>query len=299
LTKPWRRTRRWPTCAPGLAYIRIAHLRRLKGDLDGAVDLYRRAAGSFGPTAPEAAAWSWTQVARLELALGRRPGCDRALDTALNLVPSYPPALLARGRLHLASGEGELATTVLRQAVVAQPLPEYRWTLIEALRFAGHAEEAVQVKRRLLATGTLDDPRTMSLYLATQKLRPNLAVRLAKDDLDSRADAATLDAVVWSLFAAGRNEEAGTWSERAVATGTRGARVLLHAGVIALARTETRLAQRRLMAAQTHANTLLPSERTQLDAARAALTRLETTRSKTARAKVLEQDRKEAPMPTL
>ena len=253
------------------AYIRIAHLRRLKGDLVGAVDLFRRAAGSFGPGAPEAAAWSFTQLARTELSAGRREACRRAVEAALRLAPSYAPALLVQGRLDLAVGEYERALSLLRNAERAQPMPEYRWALIEALSATGRTEEAQQLEQRFLATAVYDDPRTLSLYLASQSQQPAEAIRLARAELTSREDAMTLDAMAWSLFANGEAHEARSWAERALATGTREARLFLHAGLIALAAGDHRTARRWLNSARSTADTLYPSERSRLDEASAAV----------------------------
>jgi tetratricopeptide (TPR) repeat protein len=117
----------------------------------------------------------------------------------------------------------------------------------------------------LLTNGAASDPRTLSLYLATRRTQPQDALQLAEAELRSRADIFTLDAHAWALAANGRIDEALTVVTRAVAAGTRDARLFLHAGVIHAAAGRTRDAARWLRAAAELRPMLLPSEAAELD----------------------------------
>ena len=58
------------------SYTRAAHVRWMKGDLEGALGAMRRATESASPRDPESSAWAWTRVALYELQanrLRRRP----------------------------------------------------------------------------------------------------------------------------------------------------------------------------------------------------------------------------------
>jgi hypothetical protein len=100
--------------------------------------------------------------------------------------------------------------------------------------------------------------------LATCGEEPSTAVRLAKAELNTRADVFTHDAVAWALAAAGRWEEAGREMQPALAEGTRDARLFLHAGIIAseLARPDD--AKKWLREAAAARQMLLPSEQAKL-----------------------------------
>ena len=81
------------------SYTRAAHLRWLKGDLDGARGMMRLAAESASPRDPESVAWAWTRLAAYELQSGRLDAAMSAAETALRYQPDYAAALLAQSRL--------------------------------------------------------------------------------------------------------------------------------------------------------------------------------------------------------
>ena len=85
------------------SYTRAAHLRWMKGDLDGAIELMRLAIGSASPRDPESSAWAWTRLAALRAAGGRARAAAAAADACAAVrQPDYAAALLARGRILLA-----------------------------------------------------------------------------------------------------------------------------------------------------------------------------------------------------
>ncbi len=248
------------------AYTRIAHLRWLKGDLEGAIEAAEEAAGAGTGRDPEPLAWALTRLAFYRLQSGELARAEVAVDGALARIPQYAAALLLRGRLRLAEDHPEAALADLRVAADLNPLPDYQWTLADALRAAGHADEAAKVEAQLAAGGATNDPRTFSLFLATRGERAEDALRLAREELNQRADIFTYDALAWACLAAGRGEEAQGYSRKALAEGTQEARLLLHAGLISAALGSPD-AGAQLAAAQAVRQTLLPSERLALDRA--------------------------------
>lgn len=250
---------------PGLeAYARAAEVRRLGGDLDGAIALAQMAVAAGSPRAPDELAWVYTRLAFYAFAAGRNFDADAACRLALRLEPDHAPARALLGRMLLVGGQRAEAIEALRRAVAADPLPEYEWALADALRSEGQDQEAGQVEERLVRQGEAMDPRSLALYLATRRQHIDLALRLARREMEARADVYTEDALAWALWAAGRNDEASVWSERALAHETIDARLLYHAGVIASSLGKTDDARRRLRRAQATSQTLLPSERTDL-----------------------------------
>ncbi len=77
--------------------------------------------------------------------------------------------------------------------------------------------------KRFAAT---NDPRTLSLYLATSREDVAEALRLAKAELQTRADVFTFDALAWAWLANGNTEQAWIFAQRAVAEGTLDGRLL-------------------------------------------------------------------------
>jgi tetratricopeptide (TPR) repeat protein len=242
------------------SYVRAAHLRWLKGNLEGAAALMRLAIDSASPRDPESAAWAWTRLAAYELQAGRPRDALAACDAALRRQPDYAAALLARGRALVAMRRPAQAIEALGRAARLNPLPEYQWALADALRLQGLADEAEPLERELTRRGAASDPRTLALYLATRRADTATAVRLAEEELRWRHDVFTLDAHAWALAANGRIDEAREVISRAVAAGTRDGRLFLHAGVIYAAAGRPAEARTWLKKAEHLRAMLLPSE---------------------------------------
>ena len=245
------------------AHARAAHVRWLKGDVAGAVEAMREAVRSAGTRNAGSAAWMNSRLAFFQFQSGDSASAETACAAALESVPNFPPALLVRGRMQLAAGKFAEAAETFRGAVAENPLPEHLWLFSEALRAAGKEGEAAAAEVRLAALGTADDPRTLSLFLATRGEQPKLALSLAERELENRADVFTHDATAWALAANGRQNEAWKSIGQALAEGTQDARIFLHAGVIAtnLARAD---AGEWLARARRLERLLLPSERQHL-----------------------------------
>ena len=242
------------------SYVRAAHIRWLRGNLEGAIELMRLATQSASPRTPELSAWAWTRLALYELQASRLDEAEAAADRALSYQPEYAAALLARGRVLLSMGRSVDAIAALRRAVHAKPLPEYQWTLADALRQQGLDAQAEQVEQELLSRGATSDPRTLALYLATRGVDAAKALTLAEEELRERADVHTLDAHAWALAANGRIDDAARVMKRALAEGTEDGRLFLHAGVIDGAAGRTAEANRWFARAERLRPMLLPSE---------------------------------------
>jgi tetratricopeptide (TPR) repeat protein len=215
------------------AYARIAHYRWLKGDLVAATELMTMAVSAASPNAPESAAWVNTRLALYQFQAGNLPEAGETCVAALDFQKDYAPALLLRGRLLLADGKNTEAVEALTRAEKINPLPDYEWVLAEALHAAGREKESSLVEARLNKNGASADPRTYALYLSTRDEAIPTAVRLAYDELNTRQDVFTYDALAWALAASGKTAEAYSQIQKALAEGTHDARLFFHATVIA------------------------------------------------------------------
>jgi tetratricopeptide (TPR) repeat protein len=249
------------------AYSRAAHVRWLKGDLDGARALMQMSAqssGGGGGGDAESAAWAWSRLALFELQAGNVQRAHSICDLALELQPDYAPALLSRGRIMLAEGKANEAIAPLQKAAELNRLPEYQWTLADALRAAGRNDEAAAVESQLAASGAANDPRTFALYLATRGNQPDTALRLAEEELKLRRDIYTLDALAWAQAASGKADEAWKTMQSALATETQDARLFLHAAIIASQAGEKSSAKSFAAKAAKIESMLLPGEKARL-----------------------------------
>jgi tetratricopeptide (TPR) repeat protein len=252
------------------AYARAAHMRWLKGDLAGAIEAMQLAVGAASPQDAESAAWVNTRLAFYEFQAGQFQEAEQRCAFALAFQNNYPPALLLQGKMLLARNRFREAVDALQSAAKQNPLPEYQWTLAEALRAVGHENEASGIETQLRQRGAIADPRTLTLFLATRHESPETALRLAQAELNSRSDVFTHDALAWSLAAAGKLGEAYDQMRRALAEGTEDGRLFFHAAVIASKTGHTADTDRWLRKANELSHLLLPSERNQLHNAAAS-----------------------------
>jgi tetratricopeptide (TPR) repeat protein len=246
------------------SYTRAAHMRWITGDLKGAVELMRIAARSGSPRDPDSAAWAYSHLALYEFQAGNTKKAHEDCDEALSFQSNYAPALLVRGRMLIAEGKQSEAIELLKKAVTLNPLPEYQWILTDALRSVRNINEALHVEAQLLQHGSANDPRTFALYLATRGEQLDTALRLAQQELTVRGDVFTHDALAWTLATVGRTEEAHIHMEKALAEGTKDARLFFHAGVIAEMAGQKHEALQWLRKAYAIRQMLMPSERDQL-----------------------------------
>jgi tetratricopeptide (TPR) repeat protein len=251
---------------PGVeSYSRIAHLRWLKGDLVGATAMMESAELAASARDPESRAWLLTRLSGYYLQGAQISRALMTAESALKAESAYPPALLARGRALLALGKNADAVAVLRRAVELNPLPEYQWWLADALRTSGDAPAAAAVEIALKTRGEASDPRTLALFLSTQRESLPEAVKLSRQELVNRADVLTHDSLAWALAESGDTAAAQKESALALAEHTQDARLLWHAGEIALLGGDRTAADRAFAAARPMAATLTPGERARLE----------------------------------
>jgi tetratricopeptide (TPR) repeat protein len=251
------------------AYARAAHMRWLKGDLAGAIEAMQLAVSGASPSDAESAAWVNTRLAFYEFQAGHIDEAEQRCAFALSLQKNYAPTLLLKGKMLLAQNRFREAVDALQDAAKLNPLPEYQWTLAEALRAAGRENEASGIEVQLQKHGASSDPRTMALFLATRHQNPETTLQLARTELGSRSDVFTHDALAWSLAAAGYLAEAHSEMQCALAEGTQDARLFFHAAVIASQAGHAADAARWLGKASALSQLLLPSERNELQKAAA------------------------------
>jgi tetratricopeptide (TPR) repeat protein len=242
------------------SYTRAAHMRWLKGDLEGATALMQLAVKAASPRDPESIAWGYTRLAAYAAQASRVKDAEGFIDSALQHVPDYASALLLRGRLLLAGNRNEDAVRVLARAAELNPLPEYQWLLADALRRLDREAEATAVEAALVDKGEAADPRTVALFLSTRGADSERAINLARRELEHRNDIFTLDSLAWALASAGRLDEASAVMTRALAEGTQDGRLFVHAASIATAQGRAADAARWARQARTLRFTLLPSE---------------------------------------
>ena len=242
-----------PGNSPGIT--RAAYLRELFGDVDGALELMNMALQSTSPSDAEDAAWILTQVAHLHLSVGRIAEAEKNLDCALMLFPGYHYALGNLAKVRIAQKRYDEAVQFLEQRYHAAPHAENLYDLAEALQLAGRTQEAKRAfsefeRMSLLETNRADNSnRELIFYYADQAHEPANALQVAEREFARRHDVFTLDSYAWALHANGKDQEARKQIQAALAVGIRDAKIIRHAGEIALAMRDNASAQKYLQQA--------------------------------------------------
>jgi len=227
-----------PGNLPGIT--RAAYLREIFGDVDGALELMNMALQSTAPSEVEDAAWILTQMAHLQLSVGKTADAEKNLQHALVLFPGYHYALGNLAKVRIQQRRYDDAVQLLKQRYQATPHAENLYDLAEALHFAGRHEDAKTAfaefeQKSLLETNRGDNSnRELIFYYADYAHDPLKALEVAKREFSRRHDVYTLDSYAWALHVNGQDNEARRQIEAALAVGIRDARLLRHAGEIVL-----------------------------------------------------------------
>ena len=237
------------------ALTRVAYLRELFGDLDGALELMNMAYQSNSPSQVEDGAWILTQMAHLHLAMGDTVQAEKELQQALAMFPGYHYALGNLAKVRIQQKRYPEAVALLQQRYDAAPHAENLYELAVALQFAGRPEDAQKVfaefeQKSLKETNIGDNSNhELIMYYADYANAPEKALSVAQREIARRRDIHTLDCYAWALYKNGQYSEARKQIETALAVGVRDASIFHHAGEIALKAGDKAAAERYLQQA--------------------------------------------------
>ena len=227
-----------PGNLPGMT--RAAYLRELFGDVEGAYEMMDMAYQATPPTETEDRAWILSQMGHLRFVAGKTGEADNILKQALIIFPGYHYALGNLAKVRITQKRYDDAVALLQQRYQAGPHAENLYDLAEALKLAGHEDEAkkafAEFETKSIAESVRKDnsSRELVFYYADHAQQPARALEVAKQEFSWRRDVYTLDAYAWALHVNGQDAEARKQIETALAVGIRDAKMLDHAGEIAL-----------------------------------------------------------------
>jgi len=227
-----------PGNLPGMT--RAAYLRELFGDLDGALELMDMAYQSTPPNEAEDRAWILSQIGHLQLNSGKLSEAESTLQQALAIFPGYHYALSNLAKVRIEQRKYDEAVNLLQQRYNGAKHAENLYDLAEALELAGRTDEAkkafaeFETKSLLESVRADNSNRELIFYFADDAHQPARALEVAQAEYARRHDVFTLDAYAWALHMNGRDAEARKHIETALAVGIRDAKMLRHAGEIAL-----------------------------------------------------------------
>src|SRR5580692_10717066 len=201
-----------PGNTPGLT--RAAYLRELFGDVEGSLDLMNMAYQSTPPGEVEDGAWIVTQIAHLNLAIGKIDEAEKLSQQALIMFPGYHYALGNLAKVRIQQKRYDEAVELLQQRYHAAPHAENLYELAQALQMAGKTADANKAfaefeQKSLLETNRGDNSNhELIFYYADQAKQPEKALEVAKREFARRHDVFTLDSYAWALYENGQYGEA-------------------------------------------------------------------------------------------
>ena len=220
------------------SYARVAYIRELKGDGEGAIKAMHAAVKAGAPTG-ENTAYVQVQLGHLYFNSGRLDQAAHTYDAALRTYPNYKHAQAGIARVRAARGDLAGAIALYRDVVEVMPLPEFVIALSDLYRAAGQPEEAarqddlLQAMSALYAGNGVDLDIELALFEADRGLNPAGVVERARRALAERPSIKVADTLAWALYGAGQDEEARAASAQALRLGTRDPLLHYHAGMIA------------------------------------------------------------------
>lgn len=233
------------------AYSRAAYLRELYGDLDGAIEAMA-AAAEAGVPGSEDVAWCRAQLGDLYFRSGRIGDAERTYRATDASRPGYPRALAGLARV--ASSRGDLATAELlyRAAIDASPAAAFRIELGDV--YAAQGLEAQADEQYHLVRHAAEEARAngmnvdleMALFEVEHGADPGQVTLVAEDAYLRRPSVIAAQVLAWTLYRAGRIDEAAPRIEEALRLGTRDPELFYRAGRIYQAAGDPAKAQRYL-----------------------------------------------------
>lgn len=219
------------------AYNRVAYLRELYGDIDGAKTALNSAISS-GSSFAENVAFSQVELGKLQ-ARSDLDQAERSYMQALQMEPDYAPALEGLGRLAFARGDNDKAIDYLNQAFKQLPLAQYAAGLGDIYSSNNDTEKAdSQYFLANLAFENSNDDSVnndyeLSFYLSQRDMKPEEALKLAQKSVAVRPNIFSFDGLALAQYRNNNYKAAEKSINKALKLGQHEPVILYHAGLIA------------------------------------------------------------------
>jgi tetratricopeptide (TPR) repeat protein len=223
---------------------RLARAALLRGQSDSAERHFALALNlALENDAPqrETVAWIRWQLGEAAFLLGDYAKAEQHYRDALVTFPDYYRALAGLGRARAAQNDLPGAIENYERAVRIIPDPTFVAALGDLYKLTGRDRDAEkqyalveQIGKLSVANGAVYN-RQLALFYADHDLKATDAYGNATREYEVRRDIYGADAVAWTALKAGKLAEAQAASKEALKLGTRDARLVYHAGMIALA----------------------------------------------------------------
>ncbi|MBV9743288.1 MAG: tetratricopeptide repeat protein [Acidobacteriia bacterium] len=226
---------------PDLAsYNRAAHYRFLFDDVQGAIEIMKKAIEA-GSTSAENVAWCMVDLGGIYFKTGQLDLARQSFTDALRTFKNYHPAYAGLGKVLAETGDVEGAIASYRRAQEITPLPDYAAALYDLYRKNGQSALAAKQMDLLDAIDKLARAngekanRNLVFAFADHDIKLDRALELAIGELEFRKDIYSYDALAWALYKNHRYAEAQEYMQKALRLNTPEPTFQVHAKAIAQA----------------------------------------------------------------
>jgi len=219
------------------SYARVAYLRSLHGDTEGAIQAMIASVKAANPNDAEAMAWCRVQLGNELMNARRFDAAEREFDEALRIFKDHPLALRAKAHARIEAGDIQGAVEIceteqakVSSADAAQMLGDLYAQLGRQDAAAKEYEKFETLERENAAIER--SWRHMINFWLDHDRNLEQALTLAAQEYEARKDIFTCDSLAWALFKNGRVAEAKKFMTEALRTGTKDSRINSHAEII-------------------------------------------------------------------
>ncbi len=221
------------------AFSRIAYLRELYGDTEGAEQVLREAI-SAGSVFPENTAWAYVELGKLVM----RRNLEQAkkdFEKAQSIFPGYSAAGEGLGKIAFFEGDSDKALDYFQKAFDKLPIAQYATDLGDVYQAKGDAAKAAQqyfiskIAFEKSSASGVNIYLERGLFLADHNLDLSQALDDAKQGYKTRPNIYAADALAWAYYKNRDYEHASEYIKKAFQLGEHDPLILFHAGMIAQA----------------------------------------------------------------
>ena len=259
------------------SYSRIAYLREIHGDFEGAVEAMKLAVDA-GSSGDEPTAWARVQLGRLYEQTGDLASAEMHYTIAGDQRPGYGYALAGLGSVELGKGNYDKSIAFYKQAAAAVNDYAFKEQLAQLFMLTGKQEQATVVLDEVIrelnkaseeGEGSINhhaDKELAYVYLLNNK--PEEALNHALAEYNRRpANIDVNEAVAWSYYKTNDAKKALPYISKALRTGSKNPALLCHAGLIYAKVGDTNKASQLLTAALKGSPNIDPSLKRESEAA--------------------------------
>lgn len=218
------------------SFNRVAYLREINGDIDGARTALQTAISS-GAQFPENVAWSYMELGKLQIRNDLRQA-EQTFNNSLSIVENYPQALDGLGRIAFIREDYDKSVMYFQKAVDRLPIAQFYINLGDVYSVKGDKTKADQqyflakLAYQASESSGVNVDMEMAMFLADHDIDLDIALIKAQKAFEARPSIFAADTLAWTHFKKGNLPEAQRYINEALKLGEHDPTILFHAGMI-------------------------------------------------------------------